>query len=91
MSEQAFIKNLNWYLKKEVEIEKHLACKREMLARKKARAVGNKTIDGLGKPIAHIPLRDMFRAQQTWGDECMDDKVFIKEWIRDNPSHRAQS
>jgi len=90
-SYDTMMKNLNWYLRNEVNLEKHNACKRDMIARKKARMVGNKTIDGLGKPIAHIPMRDMFRAMQDFGHECMDDKVFIKEWIRDNPSHRAQS
>jgi len=72
-------------------MEKHNACKREMTARRESRATGNKTVDGLGKPIGNIPVRDYFRAIQTWGEECMEDKQFVKEWLRDNPSHRAQS
>lgn len=90
-SYDTFMKNLNWYLRNEVSLEKHEACKREQEARREARNMGTKTIDGVGKPIAHIPVRDFFRAQQTWGHECMEDKQFVKEWLRDNPSHRAQS
>lgn len=90
-SHDTFMRDLNWYLKNEVNLEKHTQCKREMVARAKSRALAGHTIDGMGKHIGEIPARDYFRALQVYGDECMDDKVFVREWLRDNPSHRAQS
>lgn len=84
------MKNLNWYLKNEVNMEKHQACEREMQARWIARHTGKHTVEGLGEAIAHIPARDFFRAVQVCGEDAWDDKGFVKEWLRDNPSHRAQ-
>lgn len=90
-SYDTFMRDLNWFLKQEVDLEKHNAAKRDMIARKESREMGNRTINGLGKPIAHIPARDFFRMQQDFGQECMQDRQFVKELLRDNPSYRAQS
>jgi hypothetical protein len=51
--------------------------------------MGSARSDGLGQLKATIPAREYFRwHQQERG--CWGDKQFIKEWVRDNPCHKAQ-
>jgi len=85
----AFMKNLEKYLKYEVDLEKHEVAMRNALARKENREMGSARVDGLGQLKATIPARDYFRwHQQERG--CWGDRQFIKEWVRDNPDHKAQ-
>ena len=85
----SFMKNLEKYLKYEVDLEKHEAAMRDALARKANPEMGSARSDGLGQLKAPIPAREYFRwHQQERG--CWGDKQFIKEWVRDNPDHKAQ-
>ena len=85
----AFMKNLERYLKYEVDLEKSEAAMRAALARKENREMGSARSDGLGQLKATIPARDYFRWHQAERG-CWGDKQFIKEWVRDNPDHKAQ-
>ena len=86
----SFMKNLEKYLKYEVDLEKHEAAVRNEMVRKENRAIGNAKVDGLGQLKATIPAREYFRwdAQEKG---CWGDKQFVNEWCRDNESHRAQT
>ena len=85
----SFMKNLERYLKYEVDLEKHEAAVRNEMVRKENREIGNAKVDGLGQLKATIPAREYFRwdAQEKG---CWGDKQFVKEWVRDNPDHKAQ-
>ena len=83
------MKNLEKYLKYEVDLEQHEAAMRDALARKENREMGSARVDGLGQLKATIPARDYFRWHQAERG-CWGDKQFIKEWVRDNPDHKAQ-
>ena len=85
----SFMKNLEKYLKYEVDLEQHEAAMRDALARKENREMGSARVDGLGQLKATIPARDYFRWHQAERG-CWGDKQFIKEWVRDNPDHKAQ-
>ena len=85
----SFMKNLEKYLKYEVDLEQHEAAMRDALARKETRERGSARVDGLGQLKATIPARDYFRWHQAERG-CWGDKQFIKEWVRDNPDHKAQ-
>ena len=85
----SFMKNLEKYLKYEVDLEQHEAAMRDALARKENREMGSARSDGLGQLKATIPARDYFRWHQA-EPVCWGDKQFIKEWVRDNPDHKAQ-
>tara|TARA_Y100001970_G_scaffold2421_1_gene2888 strand:- start:2611 stop:2922 length:312 start_codon:yes stop_codon:yes gene_type:complete len=85
----AFMKNLERYLKYEVDLEQHEAAMRDAMARKENREMGSARVDGLGQLKATIPAREYFRwHQQERG--CWGDRQFIKEWVRDNPDHKAK-
>jgi hypothetical protein len=47
-------------------------------------------MEGLGQLKASIPARDYFRWHQ-FKPGCWGDKSFIKEYLRDNPSFKAES
>ena len=83
------MKNLEKYLKYEVDLEQHEAAMRDAMARKENREMGSARSDGLGQLKATIPARDYFRWHQAERG-CWGDKQFIKEWVRDNPDHKAQ-
>ena len=85
----SFMKNLEKYLKYEVDLEQHEAAMRDAMARKENREMGSARSDGLGQLKATIPARDYFRWHQA-EPGCWGDSQFTKEWIRDNPSHKAQ-
>ena len=85
----SFMKNLEKYLKYEVDLEKSEAAMRDALSRKENREMGSARSDGLGQLKATIPARDYFRWHQAERG-CWGDKQFIKEWVRDNPDHKAQ-
>ena len=85
----AFMKNLERYLKYEVDLEKHEAAVRNEMVRKENREIGSAKVDGLGQLKATIPAREYFRWHQAERG-CWGDKQFIKEWVRDNPDHKAQ-
>ena len=85
----SFMKNLEKYLKYEVDLEKSEVAMRDALARKENREMGSARSDGLGQLKATIPAREYFRwHQQERG--CWGAKQFIKEWVRDNPDNNAQ-
>ena len=86
----AFMKNLERYLKYEVELEKHEAAVRNEMVRKENREIGSAKVDGLGQLKATIPAREYFRWHQAERG-CWSDRQFVKEWVRDNESHRAQT
>ena len=84
------MKNLERYLKYEVDLEKHEAAVRNEMVRKENREIGNAKVDGLGQLKATIPAREYFRwHQQERG--CWSDRQFVNEWVRDNESHRPQT
>ena len=86
----AFMKNLERYLKYEVDLEKHEAAVRDEMVRKENREIGNAKVDGLGQLKATIPAREYFRwHQQERG--CWSDRQFVNQWVRDNESHRPQT
>ena len=85
----SFMKNLEKYLKYEVDLEQHEAAMRDAMARKENREMGSARSDGLGQLKATIPARDYFRWHQAERG-CWGDKQFIKELVRDNPDHKAQ-
>ena len=85
----SFMKNLEKYLKYEVDLEQHEAAMRDAMARKENREMGSARSDGLVQLKATIPARDYFRWHQAERG-CWGDKQFIKEWVRDNPDHKAQ-
>lgn len=86
----SFMKNLDRYLRYEVDLEQHQATMRETMARQENRAIGKRMVDGLGEHKGAIPAREYFRwHQQERG--CWGDKTFVKEFFRDNPELRAQS
>ena len=86
----AFMKNLERYLKYEVDLEKHEAAVRNEMVRKENREIGSAKVDGLGQLKATIPAREYFRWHQAERG-CWSDRQFVKEWVRDNASHRAQT
>ena len=86
----AFMKNLERYLKYEVDLEKHEAAVRNEMVRKENREIGSAKVDGLGQLKATIPAREYFRWHQAERG-CWSDRQFVKEWVRDNESHRAQT
>ena len=86
----AFMKNLERYLKYEVDLEKHEAAVRNEMVRKENREIGSAKLDGLGQLKATIPAREYFRWHQAERG-CWSDRQFVKEWVRDNESHRAQT
>ena len=61
----SFMKNLEKYLKYEVDLEKSSAAMRDALARKENREMGSARSDGLGQLKATIPARDYFRWHQA--------------------------
>ena len=85
-----FMKNLDRYLRYEVDLEKHEASMREQMARKENEAMGVAKTEGLGQLKATIPAREYFRWHQSYRG-CWSDKSFIKEFLRDNPSFKAKS
>ena len=85
----SFMKNLEKYLKYEVDLEKSEVAMRDALSRKENREMGSARSDGLGQLKATIPAREYFRWHQAERG-CWGDKQFIKEWVRDNPDHKAQ-
>ena len=86
----AFMKNLERYLKYEVDLEKHEAAVRNEMVRKENREIGSAKVDGLGQLKATIPAREYFRWHQAERG-CWSDRQFVNEWVRDNESHRAQT
>ena len=86
----SFMKNLERYLKYEVDLEKHEAAVRDEMVRKENREIGSAKVDGLGQLKATIPAREYFRWHQAERG-CWSDRQFVKEWVRDNESHRAQT
>ena len=86
----SFMKNLERYLKYEVDLEKHEAAVRDEMVRKENREIGSAKVDGLGQLKATIPAREYFRWHQAERG-CWADRQFVKEWVRDNESHRAQT
>ena len=84
------MKNLERYLKYEVDLEKHEAAVRNEMVRKENREIGSAKVDGLGQLKATIPAREYFRWHQAERG-CWSDRQFVKEWVRDNESHRAQT
>ena len=63
---------------------------REAQCRKENREMGSAKMDGLGQLKASIPARDYFRWHQ-FKSGCWGDKSFVKEYLRDNPSFKAQT
>lgn len=85
-----FMKNLDRYLRYEVDLEKHEASMREQMMRKENEEMGVAKTEGLGQLKGSIPAREYFRWQQSHRG-CWGDKSFIKEFFRDNPSFKAKS
>jgi len=85
-----FMKNLDRYLRYEVDLEQHEASMREQMARKENAEMGSAKADGLGQLKGTIPAREYFRWQQSHPG-CWGDKSFVKEFFRDNPSFKAKS
>ena len=85
-----FMKNLDRYLRYEVDLEKHEASMREQMARKENESMGVAKTEGLGQLKATIPAREYFRWHQSHRG-CWSDKSFVKEFLRDNPSFKAKS
>jgi len=85
-----FMKNLDRYLRYEVDLEKHEASMREQMARKENKEMGVAKSEVLGQLKATIPAREYFRWHQSHRG-CWGDKQFIREFMRDNPSFRAQT
>ena len=85
-----FMKNLDRYLRYEVDMEHHEAAMREAMVRKENNEMGVAKGDGIGQLKGTIPAREYFRWHQSHRG-CWGDKSFIKEFFRDNPSFRAKS
>jgi hypothetical protein len=85
-----FMKNLDRYLRYEVDLEKHEASLREQMVRKENEEMGVAKTEGLGQLKGTIPAREYFRWHQSHRG-CWNDKSFVKEFFRDNPSFRAKS
>lgn len=58
---------------------------REIQARQQARTMGKKTVEGLGKHVASIPAHEFFIIGQKYGNECWDDKGFVRDFQRLHP------
>lgn len=86
-----WMRNMDRYLRYEVDLERHKIATYEAVARREARETGKHNVDGLGEFKGCIPARHFFRAMQHYGHDCWSDKTFVKDWYRDNPSNRAQS
>jgi|TARA_R100000353_G_scaffold24729_1_gene21256 hypothetical protein len=85
-----FMKNLDRYLRYEVDLEQHEASMREQMARKENAEMGSAKTDGLGQLKGTIPAREYFRWHQAERG-CWGDKSFVNEFLRDNPSFKAKS
>ena len=84
-----FMKNLDRYLRYEVDLEKHQEAMHEQICRKENREMGVAKMDGLGQLKGTVPARDYFRWHQ-YRRGCWGDKQFINEYFRDNPAFRAE-
>jgi len=85
-----FMKNLDRYLRYEVDLEEHESVMREKMAMKENKEMGVAKMDGLGQLKASIPAREYFRWHQAERG-CWGDKSFVKEFLRDNPSFKAKT
>ena len=85
-----FMRNLDRYLRYEVDKEKSELAMREAQCRKVNRDMGSAKMEGVGQLKGTIPARDFFRWQQ-FKPGCWGDKSFVKEYFRDNPSFKAQT
>ncbi len=85
-----FMKNLDRYLRYEVNLEHHEASMREAMVRKENNEMGVAKTEGLGQLKATIPAREFFRWHESHRG-CWGDKSFMKEFLRDNPSFKAKS
>lgn len=85
-----FMKNLDRYLRYEVDLEEHEAVMREKMAMKENHNMGVAKMDGLGQLKASIPARDYFRWHQAERG-CWGDKGFIKDYLNKNPNLKAQT
>ena len=85
-----FMKNLDRYLRYEVDMEQHEAAMREAMVRKENNEMGVAKADGIGQLKGTIPAREYFRWHQSHRG-CWGDKSFTDEFFRDNPSFRAKS
>lgn len=60
---------------------------REVDAAKEAKAMlGHKSIAGLGKAVAVVPQHEWFLMREKYGNECWEDKGFIRDFQRLEPS-----
>ena len=85
-----FMKNLDRYLRYEVDLEEHESVMREKMAMKENHNMGVAKMDGLGQLKASIPARDYFRWHQAERG-CWGDKGFIKGYLNKNPNLKAQT
>jgi len=90
-SYDTFMRDLERYVRYDVNMKQHQETERAMKSRWVARNLGKQVVEGLGQAIAHIPITDWANAINACGEGCWEDKQFRKEWLRDNESHRAQS
>ena len=85
-----FMKNLDRYLRYEVDLEEHESVMREKMAMRENEAMGVAKTDGLGQLKASIPAREYFR----WHEKergCWGDKSFIKGFLSKNPSFKSKT
>lgn len=60
---------------------------REIDAAAEAKAlIGHKTIPGLGKAVAVIPQHEWFLMREKYGNDCWNDRGFIRDFQRLEPS-----
>ena len=45
----------------------------------------HKAIEGVGRPVAKIPIQAWHYWGQRLGYECWEDDQFLREFLRDNP------
>lgn len=58
-------------------------------AREAFEARGQKSIPGLGKMVASIPSHEYFLIREKYGNECWDDRGFIRDFQKLEPSMAA--
>lgn len=60
----------------------------EQARREAAQHDKNKTAGALGKPVLSVPEAEFFDIRREYGEECWDDKGFIRDYGRLVPGSR---
>ena len=90
MSRDRFIQSLNHHLRYEVNVKERDKHIRDARCRQITRAKGKHFVEGLGDYLGTISEYEYQRALQIFGEGCMDDRQFVREYFRDNEECRAQ-